>query len=86
VTILPEHNSIRKYIEAETAFAVMLSSPEHPVEYPLAISDEDSSSLSTIRLSEIEGLFGRLSVDFIMNLNLEKMHSYVKEMEMFYEE
>jgi hypothetical protein len=27
VTILPEDNGIRSYIQAETAFAVMLSSP-----------------------------------------------------------
>jgi|JI9StandDraft_1071089.scaffolds.fasta_scaffold1101852_1 hypothetical protein len=38
MTILPEDNSIRKYIEAETEFAVLLSSPDFPVEYPLAIS------------------------------------------------
>lgn len=40
MTILPEDNSIRKYIEAETQFAVMLSSPEFPVQYPLAISED----------------------------------------------
>ena len=86
VTILPEDNSIRKYIEAETAFAVMLSSPEHPVEYPLAISDDDANTLSTIRLENIKDMFKLLKVDFIMELDLELLHSYIHEMELFYEE
>lgn len=39
ITMLPPENSIRNYIEAETEFAVMLSTPDHPVEYPLTVSD-----------------------------------------------
>ena len=36
LTILPEDNSIRNYILAEAEFAIMLSTPECPVLYPLA--------------------------------------------------
>lgn len=51
--MLPPENSIRNYIEAETEFAVMLSTPDHPVEYPLTVSDEESGVLTSVRLCEI---------------------------------
>ncbi len=85
VTILHQDSSIRKYIQAETQFAVMLSSPDNPVQYPLAVS-EQNSSLTTVRLCEIEALFAKFDSDFIMNMDLQKLCDLVKEMQLFYEE
>ena len=51
ILILPEENAIRKYIEAESAFAVMMSNSDRPVEYPLAVADEETNTLSTVKLS-----------------------------------
>ena len=56
----------------------MLSPPIHPVEYPLASADDETNTMSAIKISEIETLFERLDVDFIMKLDLLRLHSYVK--------
>jgi hypothetical protein len=39
LTILPQDNSIRNYIMAEAEFAIMLSTPEYPVLYPLSAAN-----------------------------------------------
>jgi len=71
LTILPEDNPIRNYLKAEVEFAIMLSTPEHPVMYPLAgCNSEAANEVITIKLGEIENLFQHLDAKFIMNLDL----------------
>lgn len=68
----------RLLIECELEFALMLSTPEHPLEYPLV----DTSSVSeTISIMEIEEIINTLSGDFLIGLDLHRLHKIITKMQ-----
>ena len=63
LSLLPEESECRRYIEAEIEFALMLSTPNNPIQYPLTQSE-------TISIQEIAVIVGQLSEQEVASLDV----------------
>lgn len=72
--LLPPENEGRRFIESEIDFALLMHTPEYPIDSPLTSND-------AVSIDEINEIVSHLGAKHLVELDLNKLYQVVKTMQ-----